>query len=52
MDLDDDDDVEDALGLIATTAMIYEHGGARSRKERATSVAERKQCSTSQRGRA
>ena len=24
MDLDDDDDVEDALGLISTTNLIYE----------------------------
>ena len=52
MDLDDDEDFGDALSLIATTAMIYEHGGARSRKERGASVAEREERSPSQRGRA
>ena len=28
MDLDDDEDVEDALGLISTTNLIYERGPA------------------------
>ena len=28
MDVDDDEDVEDALGLISTTNLIYEQGHA------------------------
>ncbi len=52
MDLDEDDDVEDALALIGTTAMICQHGRSVFRPERAAFLPHSTQPSVCDRARA